>query len=322
MGRIALTNNEVSRYVEDLNSLNEGEQAVAKLVACGPRAIEPLRQFLLEGKPSAIFQPRHWAVEALAGLQAKDVLLVYLKQKKDISDPVVQLGEEAVESAAARKLIKWQSEEVYQTLLDIAQERCLPGALEALGEFKRPESIPCLVMALEDDVCRPTAEEALRKIGAPTRLELIHAVLTPRPDKDMETPSSLRRRGSAAGLLAEIGISAGQWLQVRRLLNETDPAILVAVSRMASKVAGAKDKGFAARRLIEALEAADWYFRDEIASVLVDLFGIAGRFVEESIVRRSQLPDEKRAVDPVLLTLLRVKHRAEERRKETSYESE
>jgi hypothetical protein len=313
-----LSDAEISHYIEQLSSLKEGVQAVWKLITCGHPAIEPLRQFLLEGKPSAIFQPRHWAVEALAGLQAKDVLLVYLKQKKDISDPDVRLGEEAVESGAARQLSKWPSEEAFQVLLEIAKERCLPGALEALGEFKRPESIPYLVMALEDDFCRPTAEEVVRKIGVPTRLELIHAVLTPRPDKEVETPSSLRRRGSAAGLLAEIGISAGQWSQVRRLLNETDPAILVAVSRMASKVAGAKDKGFAARRLIEALEAADWYFGGEIAIVLVELFGIAGPLVEEGIIRHSQLPDGKRAVDPVLLTLLRVKHRAEEKRKETS----
>jgi len=302
-----LSDAEISRYIEQLSSLKEGAQAVGKLITCGHPAIEPLRQFLLEGKPSAIFQPRHWAVEALAGLQAKDVLLVYLKQKKDISDPDVQLGEEAVESTAARQLSKWPSEEVYQVLLETAQERCLPGALEALGEFRRVEGIPFLVKALEDDFCRPAAEDALRKIGAPTRLELIHAVFTPRPDKEVETPSSLRRRGSSARLLAEIGISADQWLKVRQLLNETDPAILVAVSRLASKIAGAKDRASAARILIEALETADWYFRDEIASVLVDLFDIAGPFVEESIVRRSQLPDEKRGVDPVLLALLRVK---------------
>ena len=309
---------EISRYIEQLSSLKEGAQAVGKLITCGQPAIEPLRQFLLEGKPSPIFQPRQWAVEALAGLQAKDVLLVYLKQKKDISDPDVQLGEEAVESTAARQLSKWPSEEAFQVLLEIAKEHCLPGALEALGEFKRPESIPYLVMALADDVCRVTAEEALRKIGVPAKSELIRAVLTPWPGKDAESFSSLRRRGSAVGLLAEIGISADEWPKLHRLLNETDPAILVAVSRMVSKVGGAKDKVFAVRRLIEALKAADWYFKDEIASVLVDLFDIAGPFVEQSIVRRSQSPDEKRGVDPVLLTLLRVKHRAEEKRKETS----
>jgi 2-C-methyl-D-erythritol 4-phosphate cytidylyltransferase len=83
---------------------------------------------------------------------------------------------------------------------------------------------------------------------------------------------------------------------------------------LASKIAGAKDRASAARQLIEALETADWYFRDEIASILIDLFDVARPFIEERIVQRSQLPDEKRAIDSVLLTLLRVKHYGEEKR--------
>ena len=303
---------EISHYIEQLSSLKEGVQAVWKLITCGHPAIEPLRQFLLEGKPSAIFQPRHWAVEALAGLQAKDVLLVYLKQKKDISDPDVQLGEEAVESAAARKLIKWQSEEVYRTLLDIAQERCLPGALEALGEFRRVEGIPFLVKALEDDFCRPAAEDALSKIGAPAGSELIRAVITPWPSKGEESPSSLRRRRSAVGLLAEIGVTADQWQVLRPLLNEDDPEILVGISRVAAQVGETKNKTLAGRRLIETFERADWYLKDEIESVLIDLFGEVKTVIEEEIVRRSRLTEEKPEVDPVLSALLRVKRCIEE----------
>ena len=303
---------EISHYIEQLSSLKEGAQAVGKLITCGHPAIEPLRQFLLEGKPSAIFQPRHWAVEALAGLQAKDVLLVYLKQKKDISDPDVQLGEEAVESAAARKLIKWQSEEVYQTLLDIAQERCLPGALEALGEFRRVEGIPFLVKALEDDFCRPAAEDALSKIGVPAGSELIRAVITPWPSKGEESPSSLRRRRSAVGLLAEIGVTADQWQVLRPLLNEDDPEILVGISRVAAQVGETKNKTLAGRRLIETFERADWYLKVEIESVLIDLFGEVKTVIEEEIVRRSRLTEEKPEVDPVLSALLRVKRCIEE----------
>jgi hypothetical protein len=315
MGKVTLTNADISRHIETLNSLKEGDRAVSELIAYGHRAIEPLRQFLLEGKPSAIYQPRQRAVEALAALGAKEVLVEYLRRHKDIVDPDVRLGEEAVESTAARHLSKWPSEEVYQILLEIAQERCLPGALEALAEFRMPESIPYLVMALEDDVCRPAAEEALRKIGASARLELIHAALTPSPNKEAETPSSLRRRGSAAGLLSEIGVSAEEWRQFHQLLNETDPAILVAVSGMAAKVAETKEKALAVRRLMEALETADWYFREEIGTLLTQFSDVGKCLVEEEIVRRRQLANEKRVVDPVLLTLLRVKHRAEEKGK-------
>jgi HEAT repeat protein len=310
-----LTNVEISRHIEMLNSLKEGDRAVSELIAYGHKAIGSLRQFLLEGRPSAIYQPRQRAVEALAALGAKEVLVEYLRRHKEIVDPNVRLGEEAVESTAARYLSKWPSEEVYQILLEITQKRCLPGAFEALGEFRRPESIPYLVIALEDDVCRPAAEEALRKIGAPSRLELIHAVLTPSPNKEAETPSSLRRRGSAAGLLSEIGISADEWQQFRQLLNETNPAILVAVSRMAAKVGGTKEKVLAVRRLIETLEIADWYFREEIGTLLTQFSDVGKCFIEEEIVRRIQMANEKRLVDPVLLTLLWVNHRAEKKRK-------
>jgi HEAT repeat protein len=301
------TDAEISRYLEELNSLKEGTGAITKLIVCGRPAIEPLRQFLLGGKPSVVYHSRRWAVEALAGLGAKDVLLEYLKQKKDNADPAVRLAEEAVQSAAARELIRWLSEEVSQVLLEIAQKRCLPGALEALGEFKRPEAVPYLVKALEDDVCRRTAEDALRKIGLPAEPELIQAAITPLPSREAEKPSSLLRRRSAVRLLAEIGISEDQWGLLRPLLNEVDAGILVATFRIAAGVAGAKDRAFAGRRVIEVLQNADWYVESEIENALVDLFDAIKPVVEEEISRRHQMSEGKWIVDPVLATLLRVK---------------
>ena len=196
---------EIRRYVEELNSLKEGSAAVTKLIACGRSAIEPLRRYLLEGKPSVVYDSRRWAVETLAALGAKDVLLEYLQREKDIADPAVRMGEEAVESAAARELKRWPSEEVFQVLLGISRERCLPGVLEALGEFQRPEAVPCLVKALEDDVCRRTAEDALRKIGPAAEPDLIRPAITPRPDRRAEKPSSLMRRRSAVDCLRKSG---------------------------------------------------------------------------------------------------------------------
>jgi len=55
---------EIYQLIRELDSLNTGKQAAARLVECGPLAIEPLRRFLLEGIPRKIFQPRLWAVEA------------------------------------------------------------------------------------------------------------------------------------------------------------------------------------------------------------------------------------------------------------------
>ncbi len=302
---------EIDRYVKELNS--KAQEAVTKLISCGRPAIQPLRAFLLHGEPSVVYQPRQRAVEALAALGAKDVLLEYLRQKKDIADPAVRMGEEAVESSAARELIRWPGEEVYQVLLGIAQERCLPGALEALGQFKRPEAVPHLVKALEDDVCRRFAEDALREIGPPVHPDLIRAAVTASPSQPAEKPSSLIRRRSAVRLLAEIGVSAPQWRLLRRLLKENDPEILIGTFRIAASAAGAKDRASVSRRLIGALQGADWYMEAEIENALVDLFDAIKPLVEEEIGRRQQVAGRNWIGDPVLKTLLRAKRRAERR---------
>ena len=41
----------ISRLIERLNSLVDGEETVAVLVACGQAAVKLLRQFLMEGRP-------------------------------------------------------------------------------------------------------------------------------------------------------------------------------------------------------------------------------------------------------------------------------
>jgi hypothetical protein len=134
---------EIARLVQNLNSLEEGERTVAKLMAYGRLAIEPLRLFLFEGKPSVIYQPRRWAVEALAAIGAKEVLIDYLKWKKEIPDPAVRFGEEPVENAAARALAAWRTDEVFETLLDVSRRRSQLGFVEALGNSgeRRPSHI-------------------------------------------------------------------------------------------------------------------------------------------------------------------------------------
>jgi len=281
------------------------------LISCGRRAIHPLREFLLHGKPSVVYQPRQRAVEALAGLGAREVLLEYLQQPKEIADAAVRMAEEAVESTAARELARWPSEETFRVLLEIAQERCLPGVLEALGEFRRPEAVPCLAEALGDDVCRRAAEDALRKIGSPAEPDLIRAAITPRPGRDAEAPSSLIRRRSAVGLLAERGIRKPQWPLLHSLLGEADAEIRIATFRMAARVAGAKDRALATRRIIEALSHADWYVKNEIEKALIDLYDSIRGVVEEEIARRNPPPDTRPVLDPVLNSLLQVKRRAE-----------
>ena len=305
----------IRRLVEKLNSLREGESAAVALVACGRRAVEPLRAFLREGKPSDIYQPRRWAIVALAGLKAKEVLLEYLRCPSPISDPVARLGEEAVQDAAAAALKQWPGEDVYEVLTAIVQRCHLPGAVATLGELGCTEAIPDIVAALEDDVCREAAEKALRKLGNSAVPELILAALNPWPDRNRESPSSLLRRSSAARLLAEIGVSEEQWLGLKPIINETDPAILIAAGRISAQAGEEKSMKTISERLIGALNDADWYFRDEIGNALVLIYDAARPMVELEIAKRSDLSLEDGVFDAVLHTLLWVKRRAAEERR-------
>jgi len=279
------------------------------LIACGQRAIGPLKEFLLHGRPSGIYQPRQRAVEILGRLGAKEVLMEYLRLPKDIPDPVARFGEEAVESTAAGELAMWQTDDVFQLLLSVARERTLAGVIEALGEFRRTEAVSYFDKALEDDFCRSAAEEAFRKLGAAARPALIRSSKTPFPSPGEETPSSLRRRRSVVGLLAEIGVTHHDWCALRPLLDEEDPDLVVAVARLALTAGDNKDRMSAARRLLEVLPSADWYLQEEIEDCLVGIYRESGPVLEETIERLASRPDGRLVSDRVVRTLLRVRKR-------------
>ena len=92
--------------------------AAAALVGCGARAIPPLRSFLLRGAPQSLYQPRQLAVETLAELGAKDVLIEYLRAPAMIDDAVVRHGEDAVRSTAARELGEMADARIYSNVSD------------------------------------------------------------------------------------------------------------------------------------------------------------------------------------------------------------
>lgn len=298
---------EIRELIAELDSLRSGERVVALLVAYGAGAVEPLRDYLLEGRPSAVFQPRLGAVKVLAALGAREVLLEYLLNPKPILDPVVRLAEESVESEAARSLAFWRTEETFQLLLDLSHTRMLIGLIDALAEFGRAEAIPFFDRALEDDFYRPAAEEAFRKLGAAARPALVLSLLTPLPGRAAETPSSLRRRRSAAGLLAETGIGVADWNALQPLLDEEQPEIVVAAAKMAVSAGTREDWGMAASRLLDVLPSSAWYLHEDIEEILVALG--EKMLVNEEVERRLRLPERARVQDRALPVLLRVRRR-------------
>jgi hypothetical protein len=145
--------------------------------------------------------------------------------------------------------------------------------------------------------------------------QLIIAALAPWPDKDEETPSSLRRRTSALRLLAELRVSPDEWRDLRPLTEESDPFMLAAVGSIAASAGEEDDKVAMAARLIAVLERADWSARMEIEEVLVALYEAAEPAIEQEISRRGKHVQGSAAVfDPTLSLLSRVKRRAKEER--------
>lgn len=262
---------EISLLIGRLDSLIEGEETVERLVRCGPPAIPLLGAFLLEGRPRKIFQPRRWAVEALARLGAKNILLEYLFLPKDVADPEDRFGEEAVESAAARFLSAWPDDDMFQRLLELSENHMLIGLIETLADYRRAEAMPYFERALEDDYYRLAAKNAFVKMGALSRETLVSSAITPKPHSSSETPSSLRRRRTAVAILSEIGILAEDWRILKKLTAESDVELVVNVSKLATDFASEKERGMIVRRLRKLAHPAPWDLQEEIKGILIVL---------------------------------------------------
>lgn len=306
---VELLDDRVQALVDRLNSLKDGNDAVAELLACGRKAVKPLRQFLLHGRPSNIFRPRQLAVEALAALGAKEVLIEYLARDNEIPDPVDRYGEEAVENTAARLLARWRDEDVYDALLPLLRRKPMPGVIETIGEFGRTEAIQDFVRALGDDIARGSAEEALWKVGEAAKPALLDAALTPMPSVAEESPSSLRRRRSALRVLAGLRLSVEDWHRLAVLTADRDPEVAARAARIALLVVDERWKHRAVRRLAELLPAADPFLQTEIETWLLGRSDIAESAVDEEIALRRLVAPVGDSADAALRLLLAVKNR-------------
>jgi hypothetical protein len=298
---------EIRIWIDRLNSLVDGPQASMQLVEVGAAAIAPLKQYLLAGTPRGIFQPRQWAVEALAALGAKDVLFEYMARDDHISDAVIRHGEDAVRNTAARLIARWKTDEVFQLLLSLTDKRVLPGMIWGLGEFRRAEALPRLEQALEDDVARPAAEESLAKFGETAADTLVSAATRRVMNEDEEVPSSLLRRRSAAKILAESGLGSSFWPRLLPLLDGSDPELVVNAAKLAVVVGSELDKKLTVRALLRILPDTPWYVREDAAGCLDALYYLGENLVEEEIARRLARSPQERALDNALIILLRLR---------------
>jgi hypothetical protein len=303
------TDEEVRSFVGDLESLPSGDLTVSLLVGCGPRAIAPLREYLMNGQPRAIFHPRQRAVEALAQLGAKDVLIEYLSEKRCIPDFEVRFGEEAVENTAARALALWPTEDVYAFLLKLAEERMLTGVIETLGKFERPDAADIFIRALEDDVCRPAAEEALQQLAEKAKPALVRAARQVDADRP-ETPSERQRRRSVVRVLSELNLTSEDWVELRALVEDCAKEIAVIAAEIAVDRAPVDEKQEAARFLIRALENAAWYSQIRIEDCLRRNYRVVCMEVEQAISERRKTVKGEPLADGVLRILEHVRSSA------------
>jgi HEAT repeat protein len=300
----------IGELINSLNSLHEMDRIADLIVANGRKAIPYLRNFLLEGKPSHIYQPRQRAVYALADLGAKEVLIEYLCAPKYIEDPATRFGEEAVENTAARLLAVWQTDDVFEVLLRIAQTRALPGVIEALTSFRRSECISLFIAALMDDFTRNAAENALKAMGKQAKPALMKILKTHDPSAKTETPSNQLRRRSIMRILVNLPATGKDWPTIKKMFDDNDPEISTLAARIALRIVGFEQKKTIVKRLIEKIPWVNWRIEEEIEDCLVEYYDASKKEIEEQISERKTLPPKEQAADRVLQLLLHVQRRA------------
>jgi HEAT repeat protein len=282
---------EVERAIAKLNSLQDGDAGIIDVIACGKRAVPALRRILFERERSGLYQTRCRAVQALAALDASDVLIEFLETERTITDPVELVGEDAVINAAARALPNVHNPRVFAVLLRLARHPHLTGVIAALGASGKAEAIPALIAALEDDASRPVAETALYNFGRRAKSAFLNAATMQLPTPERESPSSIRRRRSALGLLAVIGVTREAWAILRHLVDDPDAKIATLACEICLKSASAVERSKAVRRLVKLLVHEDWLRRDDSERVLLTQFAVT-RGPIAAYLRGTAQPDE------------------------------
>jgi hypothetical protein len=272
-----------------LRSFQHGDRGILDVIRCGALAIPLLRAMLFERERSGLFQTRCRVVQALAALDAYDVLIEFLKANRTIADPVERVGEDAVINAAALALANVRKQGVFELLLRLAQRSALTGVIGALGGLGRVEAIPVFIDALEEDASRHTAETALWKLGKKASPALLSTVDLKLPC-GRESESSARRRRSALKLLAEMERSRAAWRRLRHLMRDDDAPLAARACEIGLTRGSASERTDAVRRLIELLPQKDWVLREEIEAYLTIHLASAREVIAQYLNQNSYSP--------------------------------
>lgn len=258
---------EIQRSIEQLRSIVDGERAMERLIASGPRAIPYLESFLLSEPPRSIAIPRCRAVHALGELGGCSTLISYFRSYKLPGNPQVLFAEDSVRSAAALELIRYPSEQIFEVLLDAARQRVTGGIISAISKFHHPKTVPLLFEVLEDDLCREEAKASLRQMPAASRE---YAVLCVRGQTATHLlgVAAIRRCRATLELLGEFGISADEWQDVQQFLSDEDPDIVIAAAALGLRFGPAADEEKVVNALLRIADRIHWLQEKRITELL------------------------------------------------------
>lgn len=262
-----LTDTTIRDLVNALESLTDGELAVDILIACGSRAVPFLSKALLDDAPQSIAASRCRVVRALGGLGEEHILLQYLRDWKQAADPAVAMAEDAVRSAAAKELLRWPSQELFDVLLVSIRRRASLGLVEALGAFGRAEAVPVLFSVLQDDICRNSAKEILRKTPGYTKTFALQLLIEHSLERE-QSPSALHLLRSSLALLSEMNISKDEWDSIRPFLIWEDVEIVITCAEIGVCSTPAKEHPVIVHNVFRILPDCNWLQESRVIDLL------------------------------------------------------
>jgi hypothetical protein len=224
-------------------------------------------------------------------------LISYFKEYSRPLDASVLFAEDAVRSAVAQELARWKSDEVFDVLLDAAWQRATGGLVLALGEFHRPESVPLLFEALEDDLCREDAKESLLRMPDATRQFGILAIRGFTAVR-LEGPSAVCRRRATLQLLYELGCTPDDWPDLRRFLWENDPGTLIPAAQIGFLIAPESEQPQILIALLRVAQKLNYVQEEDVTQLLVAHPTIAREVVRQIVKERSDKGDRLNWLSP------------------------
>jgi len=152
-----------------------------------------------------------------------------------------------VVSAAARAIARRKNTQTFELHCDLATTHPLNGLIAAPASFGRPETIPILIGALDEDEVRRTAEAALSSFGLDARSFLLDALDRFKFENDL-SQSRPRKYRSMLSLLGERNLNLDQIDRPRPFITNPDVQVSLLACRMSC---GANRSALAGRLVLD-----------------------------------------------------------------------